>query len=90
MKGRYLNAQNEWEIAWNEALDRIDQHKKEGSSQLVIDPYKEAWNASDVKRIEEGVLRHEWNYELCRKYTSLELENQKRLRDWGSKYMPEE
>ncbi len=87
VRGRYLNACNDWEVAWNAALDRIDEEK---SSPTMIDPYQEAWNASDNKRIKEGVPSKEWNYELCRRYTSLELENQKKLKEWGRKFMPDE
>lgn len=90
MKGRYLNARNEWEVAWNAALDRIDQLKKTQRLESGIDPYQEAWRASDLKRMKANIPSDEWNYERCERYTTIELENQKTVREWGMRYMPEE
>ena len=85
-------ARNAWEVAWNLALDKIDARNKNKKEEDAneIDPYREAWNASDLKRVEAAVPRDEWNYERCVRYSLLELEDLKKLQDWSKKYMPDE
>ena len=92
LKGRYIAARNAWEVAWNAALDKIDawNESKRKEDPNEIDPYREAWSASDLERVEAAVPRDEWDYERCVRYSLLELENLKKLQDWARKYMPDE